>query len=45
MIRLVTIGPLPIYFGNVNEATAKLALNRMAHKLPVKCRLVQRRHV
>ena len=29
--------------GGADEATAKLALNRVAHKMPVRCRLVKRR--
>ncbi len=29
--------------GGTEEAVAKLALNRVAHKLPVRCRLVKRR--
>ncbi len=29
--------------GGTDEAHAKLAMNRVAHKLPVKCRLVKRR--
>ena len=29
--------------GGVDAETAKLALNRVAHKLPVRCRLVKRR--
>jgi large subunit ribosomal protein L16 len=30
--------------GGVPEDVAKLALSRVAHKMPVKCRLVARRH-
>jgi len=29
--------------GGTDEVSAKLAMNRVAHKLPVKCRLVKRR--
>ena len=29
--------------GGVPEETAKLCMNRLAHKMPVKCRLVRRR--
>lgn len=42
---VVKPGTVLFEIGNVDAATAKAALNRMAHKLPVKCRLVQRRHV
>lgn len=29
----------------VSEAVAKVAFNRVAHKLPIKCRMVRRRHI
>ncbi len=40
-----TIKPGTVLFelGGVSEAVAKLAMNRVAHKLPVKVRLVARR--
>ncbi len=42
---VVKPGTILYEIGNVDAATAKVALSRIAHKLPVKCRLVQRRHV
>jgi ribosomal protein L16/L10AE len=30
--------------GGVDEETAKLTLKRVAHKMPVKCRLIARAH-
>lgn len=42
---VVKPGTILFEIGSVTEPVARLALNRMAHKLPVKCRLVQRRHV
>jgi large subunit ribosomal protein L16 len=42
---VVKPGTILYELGNVDETVAKKAFNRVAHKLPVKCRLVQRRHV
>lgn len=42
---VVKPGTVLFEIGSVTEAVAKQALNRIAHKLPVKCRMVQRRHV
>ena len=36
-------GTVMYEIGGVPEETAKLCLNRLAHKMPVKCRLVRRR--
>ena len=41
---VVKPGTVMFEIGGVNEATAKKAFNRVAHKLPVKSRLVRRRH-
>ncbi|MDG2149004.1 MAG: 50S ribosomal protein L16 [Planctomycetota bacterium] len=42
---VASIKPGTVIFeiGGADESHAKLAMNRVAHKLPVKCRLVQRR--
>jgi large subunit ribosomal protein L16 len=37
-------GTMLFEIGGVSEEIAKLALNRIAHKLPVRTKLVQRRH-
>ena len=42
---VVKPGTILYEIGNVDAATAKAALARIAHKLPVKCRMVERRHV
>ncbi|MFQ5845309.1 MAG: 50S ribosomal protein L16, partial [Planctomycetota bacterium] len=41
---VVRPGTMLFEVGGVSEEIAKLALNRIAHKLPVRTRLVQRRH-
>jgi large subunit ribosomal protein L16 len=42
---VASIKPGTVIFeiGGADEVSAKLAMNRVAHKLPVKCRLVKRR--
>lgn len=40
---IVKPGTVLYEIGGVEAAQAKLALNRVAHKMPVRCRLVQRR--
>lgn len=40
---VVKPGTVLYEIGGVEAAQAKLALNRVAHKMPVRCRLVQRR--
>jgi large subunit ribosomal protein L16 len=40
---VVKPGTVIYEIGGVTEAQAKLAMNRVAHKMPVKCRLVKRR--
>ncbi len=42
---VVKPGTVIYEIGGVPEATAKKAFNRVAHKLPVKVRLVTRRHL
>lgn len=42
---VVKPGTVLYEIGNCTEAVARKALNRVAHKLPVKVRLVRRRHV
>ena len=41
---IVKPGTVMFEVGGVNEESAKKAFNRVAHKLPVKARLVRRRH-
>ena len=41
---VVKPGTILYELDGVTEATAKLAFNRVAHKLPLKVRLVRRRH-
>lgn len=43
-VARVRPGQICFEVGGVNEDVAKLALARIAHKMPVKCRLVKRRH-
>ncbi|MBL8767178.1 MAG: 50S ribosomal protein L16 [Planctomycetes bacterium] len=38
-------GTVLFEIGGVPEAEAHLALNRAVHKMPIRCRLVRRRHV
>ena len=37
-------GTILFEIGGVDEATAKSALRRVAHKMPVTCRMIYRRH-
>jgi large subunit ribosomal protein L16 len=41
---VVRPGKVLYEIGGVQKDIAKLALNRIAHKLPVQCRFVERRH-
>ena len=41
---VVKPGTILCEIGGVDEVTAKRALARVAHKMPVRCRLVARRH-
>src|SRR5947209_7777252 len=41
---VVKPGTIMFEIGGVDEATAKRALARVAHKMPVKCRFVTRKH-
>jgi large subunit ribosomal protein L16 len=43
-VARVKPGMVLFEIGGVPEEVAKLALSRVAHKMPVKCRLVTRRH-
>lgn len=43
-VAVVKPGTILYEIGGVDEATAKMALLRVAHKLPVRCRFVVRRH-
>jgi large subunit ribosomal protein L16 len=43
-VARVRPGTIMFEVGGVDEDIAKLALSRVAHKMPVKCRLVKRRH-
>ena len=40
---VVRPGTIMFEVGGVPEETAKLCFNRLAHKMPVKCRLIRRR--
>jgi large subunit ribosomal protein L16 len=42
---VVKPGTVIMEIGGVSEEVAKRALNRVAHKLPVKVRLIKRRHI
>jgi large subunit ribosomal protein L16 len=41
---VVKPGKILYEVGGVPEGTAKQVLNRMAHKMPLRCRFVNRRH-
>ena len=41
---VVKPGTVLYELGNVTEDTARLAFNRIAHKMPVKVRMIKRRH-
>jgi len=43
-VAVVKPGTILFEIGGVDEATAKSALRRVAHKMPVTCRMVYRRH-
>lgn len=43
-VACVKPGTILFEISGVDEATAKIALCRAAHKMPVKCRLMHRRH-
>ncbi|MFA5554082.1 MAG: 50S ribosomal protein L16 [Phycisphaerae bacterium] len=43
-VARVRAGTMMFEIGGVSEDVAKKALARVAHKMPVKCRLVRRRH-
>jgi large subunit ribosomal protein L16 len=43
-VAVVRPGIVMFEIGGVDELTAKKALARVAHKLPIPCRFVQRRH-
>ena len=43
-VAVVKPGTLLYEVGGVPEAKAKLALNRIAHKMPIRVRLARRRH-
>ena len=42
---VVKPGTVLYELGGVSEVVAKKALNRVAHKMPVRTRLVKRRHI
>ena len=42
-VAVVKPGTVLFEIGGVDEETAKSALRRVAHKMPVRCRLVHRR--
>ncbi len=44
-VACVKTGTVMFEIGGVDEALAKQALSRIAHKMPVRCRFVNRRHV
>jgi len=41
---VVKPGTIMFELGGVNEDVARIALSRVAHKMPVRCRFVKRRH-
>ncbi len=43
-VAIVRPGQVCFEIGGVNEVVAKQALVRVAHKMPIKCRFVRRRH-
>ncbi len=43
-VACVKPGTVLFEIGGVDEATAKMALSRAAHKMPMRCRLAHRRH-
>lgn len=43
-VARVRAGAVMFEIGGVSEEVAKRALARVAHKMPIKCRLVRRRH-
>lgn len=43
-VAVVKPGTILFEIGGVDEATAKKALARVAHKMPIPCRFVARRH-
>ncbi len=44
-VATVKPGTVLYEIGGVSEDAAKMALLRVAHKMPVKCRFVKRRHI
>jgi large subunit ribosomal protein L16 len=44
-VAVVKPGTVLFEIGGVDEPTAKAALRRVAHKMPVRCRMIHRRHV
>ena len=44
-VARVKPGQICFEIGGVSEEVAKKALSRVAHKMPIKCRLVRRRHL
>ncbi|MCK4601651.1 MAG: 50S ribosomal protein L16 [Phycisphaerae bacterium] len=43
-VAVVKAGTVLFEISGADEATAKSALRRVAHKMPVKCRFIHRRH-
>lgn len=43
-VAVVKPGTVLFEIGGVDEVTAKAALRRVAHKMPVRCRMAHRRH-
>jgi large subunit ribosomal protein L16 len=41
---VVRAGTILFEVGGVDESVARLALSRVAHKMPFRCRFVRRRH-
>lgn len=44
-VAVVKPGTVLFELGGVDEATAKLAFNRVAHKLPIRVRMIARKHI
>jgi large subunit ribosomal protein L16 len=44
-VAVIKPGTVIYEVGGVEEATARLALNRVAHKMPVRCRMIARKAI
>ena len=44
-VAVIKPGTVLFELGGLDEATAKLAFNRVAHKLPIRVRMIARKHI